>query len=97
MKPRFRQKPDANQPEIITALLKIGCSVYDASRVGEIPDLLVGYRGCSLLLEVKLPKGKLSKPQELWHKRWNGHSCVVRSPEEAIEAVLSHVKNYQSR
>ena len=95
--PRYAQKPDSNQPEIVTALEKIGCSVYDASRVGKIPDLIVGYRGCTLLLEVKTPKGRLSSEQVEWHKEWRGHSCVVRSPKEAIEAVLTYVKNHQIR
>ena len=97
MKPRFRQKPDANQPEIVTALLKIGCTVYDASRVGTLPDLVVGYRGVTCLIECKMPNGKLNADQKVWHEGWNGHSVVVHSPQEAIDAVISHVKNHQSR
>ena len=48
-------------------------------------------------MEVKTLKGKLQPSQIEWHEMWNGHSCVVRSPEEAIEAVISHVTNHQSR
>lgn len=79
------------------ALERIGCMVYDAHRVGEIPDLIVGYRGCTMLLEVKTPNGKMKRDQIKWHREWRGHSCVVRSPMEAIEAVTEHVKNYQIR
>jgi hypothetical protein len=95
--PRYAQKPDLNQPEIVTGLIKIGCSVYDAHRVGEIPDIIVGFRGCTLLLEIKMPKGKLKKTQSDWHRDWNGHSAVVHSLEEAIAVVLAHVKNHQIR
>lgn len=96
--PRWRKKPDSNQGEIVKALESIGCSVYDASRVGGgFPDLVVGYRSCSLLMELKTETGKLKKTQQDWHRDWNGHLCVVRSPMEAIDAVTSHVKNYQNR
>lgn len=95
--PRWRQKPDSNQQDIIVALETIGCSVYDASRVGTIPDLIVGFRGCTLLMEVKTPKGKLKPSQIQWHEDWNGHSCVVRSPMQAIEAATEYVKAHQNR
>ena len=95
--PRYAQKPDSNQPEIVTGLEKIGCSVYDAHRVGEIPDIIVGARGCTLLLEIKIPGAKLSPTQKDWHRDWQGHSCVVHSLEEAIAEVLDHVKNHPIR
>ena len=96
--PRYAQRPDRNQPEIVTALEKIGCSVYDATKVGEgFPDLVVGLRGVTCLLEVKQPKGKLRQTQVDFMEAWNGHMCVVRSPDEAIKAVLEHVKNHPIR
>lgn len=96
--PRWRQKPDANQKDIVAALEKIGCTVYDGSRIGGgFPDLVVGYRGLSLLIECKTAKGRLRKEQERWHREWKGHSCIVRSPMQAIDAVTEHVKNHQIR
>lgn len=95
--PRYRQKPDQNQPEIVTGLLKMGCSVYDASRVGEITDLIVGYKQCNIMMEIKMPKGKLSPSQKDWHRDWRGYSCVVHSLEEAIAEVLAYVKNHPIR
>lgn len=52
-----RYKPDANQAAIIEALRGIpDCSVLVLSAVGRgCPDLLVGYRGANLLVEVKNP------------------------------------------
>jgi len=95
--PRWAQRPDSNQPDIVTALEKIGCSVEQLHRVGRIPDLLVGYRGLTMTLEVKTATGRLRKEQEQWHRGWKGHSCVVRSPEDAIQQVMSHVTSHQIR
>lgn len=80
------------------ALEKIGCSVHDMSRVGGgFPDLVVGCRGLTLLLEVKTVQGSLNKEQEQWHTEWKGHTSIVRSPMEAIEVVTHHVKKHQTR
>jgi hypothetical protein len=96
--PKWRQKPDSNQADIVTALEKIGASVYDATRVGGgFPDLVVGYRQCCLLLELKTETGKLNKKQSKFRDNWNGHFAVVRSPIEAVKVVTEHVKNYQNR
>ena len=93
--PRWRQKPDANQASIVTALESIGCTVYDASRVGGgFPDLVVGYRGLTMLLEVKTERGRVRKEQQQWHSSWRGCSFIVRSAMEAIEAVMSHVAHH---
>jgi hypothetical protein len=89
--PRYAQKPDSNQPEIVAGLEKMGCSVYDAHRVGEIPDIIVGYRGWNTLMEIKILGAKLKQSQKDWHRDWRGHSCVVHSLEEAIEVVLANV------
>jgi len=89
---RFTCKLDDNHEEIVNALKKIGCSVYDASRAGEgFPDLVVGrVTGgipCSYLLEVKSEHGKLNKKQSLFKTNWKGSYAVVRTPMEAIKAV----------
>jgi hypothetical protein len=96
--PRYAQKPDSNQPEIVTGLEKVGCSVYDASKFGGgFPDIVVGFRGLTLCLEIKIAKGKLRPSQVEFHEGWNGHSCVVHSLGEAIQAVMDHVKAHPIR
>jgi hypothetical protein len=95
--PRYAQKPDSNQPEIVKGLLKVGYSVYDAHRVGEIPDIIVGGGGVTCLMEIKIIGAKLKPSQADWHRDWRGHSCVVHSLEEAIAEMQQHVKNYQTR
>ena len=86
--PQWAQKPDANQPEIVTALEKIGCIVLDLHRVGGgCPDILVWRNGKCCLLEIKFLKAKLNKLQREFHAVWTGCTFTVRSPEEAIAAV----------
>lgn len=88
--PRWRQTPDGNHKEITQVLEKIGCSVYDASRVGGgFPDLVVGRAGKCYLLEVKTPSGKLNLKQKRFRDSWRGNYAVVRTPMEAIEAVTN--------
>jgi hypothetical protein len=51
---RRAAKVDANQREVVAALRGAGASVQLLHAVGEgCPDLLVGYKGLTMLLEVK--------------------------------------------
>ncbi len=84
---------DANQAEIVDALRKVGCTVQPLHAVGQgVPDLLVGYRGNNVLIEVKdgskPPSArKLTPDQVNWHGDWRGQVVVVQNVKEAFEAV----------
>ncbi len=88
---RRSSKVDANQRDIMSALRDIGCSIQSLHTVGGgCPDLLVGFRGRTTLLEVKNPDGRnqVLPEQEAWHNAWlGGPVIVVRSVEEAVAAV----------
>jgi endogenous inhibitor of DNA gyrase (YacG/DUF329 family) len=91
---RGRAKKDANHAEIVTALQKAGASILDTSAIGRgMPDLVVGYQGACVLMEIKNPKnsyGKsgLSRLQMEWSSSWRGGPVhVVRSVEDALEAI----------
>lgn len=91
---RLRAKVDANQREIVEALRKAGCSVQTLAAVGAgVPDLLVGFRGQTYLIEVKDPAKppshrRLTDKQVAWHGSWQGDPVqIVKSPEEALVAV----------
>ena len=89
MKPTYH-KPDKNQTEIIHALQRAGCTVTDTSSIGGgFPDLAVGRQGVNYLLEVKNPKGRnrVDEKQIDFHITWQGQIVVVRSAEEALQAV----------
>lgn len=88
--PKYAAKVDRNQREIVDALKSCGC---DVMFIGKPVDLLIGVRGKNLLLEVKVPKakgepgGKLTPEQEVFFNNWRGQKAVVRTPEEALQAV----------
>ena len=77
-----------NQAEIVEALRGAGCTVQSLHRTGGgVPDLLVGHAERNYLLEVKGPRGKLTRHQVVWFSDWRGQARVVRTPEEALRAV----------
>ena len=85
---RRRARVDMNHAEIVDALRRIGCSVQSLASVGDgCPDLLVGYGGRNVLLEVKAPKGRPTSDQMTWGARWPGQLGIVRTVEEAIRCV----------
>jgi hypothetical protein len=88
---RRAAKIDDNQPEIVDALLAIGCSVQSLAAVGKgCPDLLVGLAGRNYLLEIKSEAGQFTRDQKAWHATWNGPAHIVRSITEAIKIVTAH-------
>jgi len=72
----------------VDALRAVGATVTITSNVGGgYPDLSVGFRGKTYLIEVKMPKGKLTPDQEIWHSEWQGHAAIVESVEDALVAI----------
>lgn len=86
-------RKDKNQNPIVEALEKCGASVIDLSSLGEgIPDLLVGFKGKSFLIEIKNPensygRGGLNARQRTWHANWKGQVAIARSIKEALNIV----------
>lgn len=79
---------DGNHAEIVDALRRMGCSVQSLAPVGKgCPDLLVGYSGRNVLLEVKAQKGQPTSDQMTWGARWSGQLGIVRTIEEAMRCV----------
>ncbi len=90
----FGCRVDANQKEIVAALKNVGASIIDTARVGKgVPDLIVGFRNETFLMEIKNPKtqyGKkgFNKLQAEWANNWNGGKVsIVRTIEEALKAI----------
>ena len=85
---RRAAKVDVNQREIVNGLRHLGCTVYSLSAVGQgCPDLLCGHAGKTYLLEVKTRTGRLTPDEITWHENWLGQVAVVRTLEEAADAV----------
>lgn len=93
---RRAAKIDANQPAIVKALRSAGARVQSLASVGKgCPDLLVGFGGKNLLLEVKdgakPPSARKLTPLEVeWHSQWTGFGqvAVVESPEQAVRLLI---------
>lgn len=92
---RRAAKVDANQPAIVAALRKMGATVQPLHSVGQgCPDLLCGYAGRNLLIEVKdgdkPPSArKLTADQVVWHRDWRGSVYVVESVGQAVALLIA--------
>lgn len=91
---RRAAKVDDNQEAIVAALRAAGATAQSLAQVGKgVPDLLVGYRRQSFLLEVKDPaqppsKRALTADQQVWHRSWNGFPvAIVQTPDDALAAI----------
>lgn len=98
---------DKSEPDIIDALRKVGATVWQVSGK-DIPDLLVGYKGRTFLLEVKTRgleytdkrngktykrDGALRAGQKEFFASWRGGPArEVYTPEEALMAVGAPVE-----
>ena len=89
-----KAKVDTNQEAIVQALRAAGATVQSLSSVGHgVPDLLVGFRNQTVLLEVKdgdksPSKRRLTEDQIKWHGQWTGGVvAVVDSVESALRVL----------
>ena len=90
---RRAARTDASQQMIVEALKKIGANPVF---IGKPLDLLVGYRGRNILLEVKNAReghkqGELTQAQEEFMASWPGEAHIVNSIEEAISKVVGEL------
>lgn len=85
---RRAARTDANQAEIVEALRQVGASVVLLHQVGGgCPDIGVGFRGHTYLLEIKAEGGRLTEDEREWHASWRGHVAVVYSVEDALRVI----------
>jgi Holliday junction resolvase len=88
---------DANQAEIVNALVSAGLTVQSLAGIGAgCPDILVGGPGLLVLMEIKNRDGEngrvargqiLTDDQKKWHKWWKGPVYIVCTPQEALMVV----------
>jgi hypothetical protein len=90
---RRAAKTDANQAEIVATLRMVGATVQPLHAVGGgVPDLLVGFRGQTYLIEVKdgrkpPSERRLTPDQVKWHGEWRGQVAVAEWPEDALSTI----------
>jgi hypothetical protein len=81
---RRAAKIDAVQPEIVEALRAVGATVY---YIKEPVDLLVGYRGRTVVLECKSKNGTLRPSQEKFFAEFEGEAYIVQTVSQALKAI----------
>jgi len=87
---RRAARRDENEKSIVEALRAVGATVY---YLDEPCDLLVGYNGQTVLMELKNPKtgyGKkgFNENQKHFAKNWKGGTfCLVDSIESALRML----------
>lgn len=87
---RRAAKVDSNQPAIVAALRKLGCSVHPTHRLGEgFPDIAVGYGGITMLDEIKdgskPPSAqKLTEDEQKFWDTWTGGVYLIRNEQDAV-------------
>jgi hypothetical protein len=90
---RRANRVDYNQSVIVESLRKAGAYVRIVTMGDGVPDLLVGYKGFTLLLEVKdgdkpTSQRKLTTAEQKFFDEWTGGLlAVVESVEDAL-AIL---------
>jgi Holliday junction resolvase len=91
---RRAAKVDANQQKIVEILRAAGATVQSLAAIGHgCPDLLVGWGGKTLLMEIKdgnkVPSAqKLNDDQIKWHGAWmGGPLAVVDGPDAALRML----------
>jgi hypothetical protein len=90
------KRADANQPAIVARARHRGATVQHLHAVGQgCPDLLVGYMGNNLLVEVKNPlvdktHRQLTSDEKVWHSDWNGQVSIVFTVED-MDALLDEI------
>jgi hypothetical protein len=90
---RRANRIDDNQNDIVTALRKAGATVRIISQGEGIPDLLVGFRGETMLMEVKdgdkPPSARaLTDAEKKFFDDWRGGLLViVESVEDALKML----------
>ena len=78
----FAKRRDANEPEIVQALVQVGAKIERL----DVVDLLVNFKGKIYLIEVKTENGKLTKKQQqMLDDGWPIH--IARDAGAALLAV----------
>ena len=89
---------DANHEQVVSALRAAGASVQSLAGVGKgVPDLLVGFQGKTLLIEIKdgrktPSERRLSDDQVRWHGAWRGGPLAIVDGVDAALRMLGVMK-----
>lgn len=86
---RWASRVDNAHGEIRDGLRQLGYPVWDCARHGDgFPDLLVGYLGKFILLEIKSPGEDLNDRERNFHSIFDGYPVyVIQILDDAIAVI----------
>lgn len=89
----FARKVDTTHGPVRSAFREVGATVIDTFRVGDdAPDMLVGWRGLTVAVEVKTGKKRETKGQQERREAWRGGPwLVVTTPDDAVFKLVQAV------
>ena len=94
---RRANRVDANQVDVVRALREAGAFVRVINQGEGLPDLLVGFRGKTFLMEVKdgdkMPsQRRLTDAEADFFANWTGGPLgIVESPRDALEMLTKEL------
>jgi hypothetical protein len=95
---RKAARVDANHTQVVMALQTAGAAVQSLAAVGQgVPDLLVGFQGKTILMEIKdgqkPPSARRLTEQQLkWHGAWRGGPVAIVDGVDAALRALGVLK-----
>src|SRR3972149_4956093 len=85
---RLHGRLDYDHVAIVLALRTVGASVQSLADVGRgCPDLLVGWHGSNILMEIKSPGAHLTPAEKDWHAHWTAREPLVRGVSDALREL----------
>lgn len=85
---RRAARTDTTQSDIVRTLRQLGIAVYVIKKP---VDLLVWHRGVYSIVEVKGADKRYTKEQKEFLERWPGKVHTVRTPDDAVRALVPEV------
>jgi len=87
----YKKRVDENQKQLVHTFIALGASVLNLSTVGRgCPDLLIGYKGKSILVEIKRnSKSTFTDPQVKFMQEWRGGAV---SRIDSVDAAIRLIK-----
>jgi len=89
---RYAKKRDKNESQIVYALRLRGA---DVEKLDTPVDLLIGYRGVTVLAEIKAPRTEPTKTQLAWLSEWKGGRRTVLKTVDDAHALLEDIEASQ--
>lgn len=92
--PRFANKVDGNQAEIVQALRATGWAVRPMNKLrGAWLDLVIAKHGVTIAVECKMPGEMLTESEKEFMEEWPGLKMIAYSGQDAVDkagAMMGH-------